>query len=197
MYTCAPEFSIKSPHVAYHRNGGARVIGEECHVSHDSFCDPYSTVMHTTKVFHSSLIRSSATTSLIVGSTLEGAALIDSIVDGATIHRVELISVVVENCELQGPWFLTGIARIPCGIWHRAPRFIEIVGESAVPDHEIRAGITESTDGHALIACMRKPITEWLKAGPRLGRMLGWRSDQVREAADFFTMLLDCPMPTN
>lgn len=184
-------------HIAKHRNGGARVKGTQCHVSSDSFCDALSRIEDGSQVFHSSLLASQVCRSTILNSTLIGLRAQDCVLDGVrVVGGVDLDNVVAENCELRGIWRLSGIARIPTGIWNRAPRFIEIKGESIVPGHEVHAGITESTDDHALIACLRKPIVRWLRAGPRLGRMLGWPSGQVKEAVDFFTMLLDCPVET-
>lgn len=173
-------------HIAWHRNGGASIVGTESHVSHDSFCD---------------------SDSVIVDSVVVGSSLISSRVDhciiaplfgyAPSLFGVELYNVVVEgDAQLIGPWTLMGKqaeARIPTGRWERPPRYMVISGESAVEGHDVLCGVTESTDGHALIACMRKPLTKWLKFGPRLGRILGWTPAQVKQAADFFTMLLDTP----
>lgn len=188
------------PHHAIHSNGGAQVVGADCHVSRSSFCDKDSRVTQS-KVFHSSLVGSSVYEgSVIVGSQLSRCLMIASIIDGAIVDGPMLRDVVAENCELYGPWRLEGIARIPCGIWYRAPRFIEIASESRIPGHDIRAGITESTDGHALIACMRKPLSQWLgtgvnnSPGRRLGRMLGWTDEQTMLAYRTFEEWRDCPI---
>lgn len=187
-------------HIAIHSNGGARVIGTHCHVSHDSFCDVSSIISEAAKVFHSSVIGSRILGSTVLGSQLTGVDAVDCILDGVSAKGPFLREVVAESCELYGLWQLEGIARISCGVWHRAPRFIKIAGESRIPGHDIRAGITESTDGHALIACMRKPLSQWLGTGPnnspgrRLGRMLGWTDEQTMLAYRTFEEWRDCPI---
>lgn len=160
----------------------------ECHVSRDSFCDESSVITRGGKIFHSSLIQTSVGASTILGSQLSRLSAVDCVLDSVVADGPRLREVVAENCELYGQWRLDGIARIPCGIWHRSPRFVEINGE------EFRAGITESTNGHALIACMRQPLIKWLHAGPRLGRMLGWTPEQVQIAYRTFEEWMDIPI---
>lgn len=196
--------------VLRHPNGGALKFGLEVHVSPDSYCDSQSQLSGVSSIFQSNLRGA-----LIVGSkvfessldtvwlnrsdcaksSLQGVfareCILDRVVasnDGA-VGILTLKDVVAENCELHGSWTLEGNARIPTGCWFRAPRYLRITGENGVD-----VGITESTDGYALMACWRKPITSWLKAGPRLGRLHGWSSEQIRAAKEFYESLGDIPM---
>lgn len=200
-----------------HPNGGALKIGTEVHVSADSFCDEKTVISGRSSVFHSTILYGRdiescqvfnsdlryilARGSVFAESTCEGLRA-----DDAILYRVKtemsvqgqcepmrLIGVVAENCELYGNWTLEGNARIPCGIWHRAPRFLRITGP-AENGIQIDVGLTESTDNHALMACWRKPITQWLKAGPRLGRLHGWTAAQIQAAKEFYEELADVRM---
>lgn len=192
-----------------HPNGGAAKIGLEVHVSADSFCSEASKLYGDTAVLTSTLLDVEVWDSKIFNSTLEFArvsrsVIAESLLNGFSgeeciLHRVEvntelgsqirLKEVVAETCALYGNWALEGNARIPTGIWHRAPRFKRITGENGVD-----VGLTESTGGYALMACWRKHISKWLEFGPRLGRRHRWTEQQIREAYDFFTELLDVPM---
>ncbi len=193
-----------------HVNGGAQKVGSEVHVSADSFADAYCALAGNTNVFNSSLIHShlqfcqvfnsrlvfaNGRGSVYSASSLQNALLKESVVDRVKIlgsdysTPLRLKDVVAENCELYGNWTLEGNARIPTGIWHRAPRYRHIIGENGVS-----VGLTESTAGHALMACWRKPITKWLKFGPRLGTKHGWSSQQIEDARLFFQELLDVPI---
>lgn len=125
-----------------------------------------------------------------MGSSLAGLSLNDSIVDGIKGQgHVSLNEVVAESCELYGEWGLSGNARIHEGVWRRAPRFHRVKGVSACADHEVDCGITECVNGKALIACECKPIDEWLRIGPVVGRGLGWSEEQIKEAAKFLESL--------
>ena len=198
-----------SDYISWHRNGGATIIGTESHVSHDSYCDQKakifdsivhnSTIIGESRLDHSQITRATidhviAEKSFIADASVSNSYLHDTVVaslKGQTplVRGVVLRGVVVEgNAVLQGPWRLEGAARIPTGTWTRPPRFIEIRGEN------LFVGVTESTDGYALIACRRKPIKQWFRAGPRLGRILGWSTGEVKQVRLFFEMLLDCPM---
>jgi hypothetical protein len=194
-----------------HPNGGALKIGVEVHVSADSFCDEDTKIFGTSAVIKSTVRASTianvqvfssqvsvchATGSVITESRLDRLFAADCVLDrvlvcGAPETKIELIDVVAENCELHGTWRLEGNARIPTGTWYRPPRYLRITGDNGVD-----IGLTESTDGHALMACWRKPITTWLKAGPRLGIKHGWSSEQIEAAKQFYESLLDCPMET-
>lgn len=194
-----------------HPNGGALKIGTEVHVSADSFCDDECRFDKNTEVFDSAIARSRICNGKVFNSRLGDSLVWYSTVaesscsalelHDAILHRViaastllsgnflTLRDVVAENCELYGNWALVGNARIPTGVWHRAPRYQRITGENGVD-----IGLTESTDNHALMACWRKPIRKWLAFGPRLGVKHGWEASQIRDAKDFFTMLLDVPL---
>lgn len=172
-----------------HVNGGAQKVGSEVHVSADSFCDEESRIQGHSAVFESSLIKAALKDTTVVHSQLSLCVLNDCIAHNAEIALVHLRDVVVENAMLFGPWMLDGNARIPTGIWHRAPRYKLITGENGVS-----VGLTESTEGHALMACWRKPITKWLAFGPRLGIKHGWTAQQIEDARLFFQELLDVPI---
>lgn len=196
-----------------HVNGGAQKVGSEVHVSADSFCSYVSVLRGRTSIFKSELLDAKLTDCQSFESVLEFVAAKDSVfsgsravglyAEGVTLDRVKveitapgeictpitLVDVIAENCELYGNWTLDGNARIPTGIWHRAPRFKRITGENNVD-----VGLTESTDGYALMACWRKPITKWLAYGPRLGIKHGWTSQQIEDARLFFQELLDVPI---
>jgi hypothetical protein len=60
----------------------------------------------------------------------------------------------------------------------------------------VQVGLAESLNGYAFMACYHKPLQKWLKYGPRLGQKHHWQPSQIQEAKDFFTMLLDTPLPT-
>lgn len=172
-----------------HVNGGAQKVGSEVHVSADSFCDAGSIIKGRSGVFESSLIRAAVEDTTIVDSKLFLCELNDCIAHNANIAQVHLRDVVVEKAELFGPWTLQGNARIPTGLWLRAPRFKRITGENGVD-----IGLTESTDSHALMACWRKPIRKWLAYGPRLGQKHRWTAQQIEDARLFFQELLDVPI---
>lgn len=189
-----------------HVNGGAQKVGSEVHVSADSFCDGRSVLQGTSHVFGSMLLNGhlkdsqsfnseflhvEAVKGVFVESRCLQLTVRDSVLHKVTVvggkfGRIALDQVVAENCELRGHWTLEGNARIPTGIWHRAPRYKLITGENGV-----EVGLTESTEGHALMACWRKPITKWLKYGPRLGIKHGWTAQQIEDARLFFQDLLD------
>lgn len=192
-----------------HPNGGASKFGTEVHVSADSFCDQRTEIGGNSSIFQSTLKDAIITSSHIFDSAAEMVWLSKSVCSKSSLQGVFtsesildrviascrdsggiiiLKDVVAETCELYGAWKLEGNARIPTGVWHRAPRFKRITGENGVD-----IGLTESTDGYALMACWRKPIKTWLHAGPRLGRLHRWSESQIIEAKDFFTQLLDCP----
>lgn len=194
-----------------HPNGGALKIGTEVHVSPDSFCDAESRIDKESEIFSSTIARSRICNGKVFNSRVQGSMVWHSTIAestcsaldlrGAILHRVTaasavlsgtlltLIDVVAENCEIYGNWSLEGNARIPTGIWHRAPRYRRITGENGVD-----IGLTESTEGYALMACWRKPITKWIHAGPRLGRLHGWTGEQIRAAKEFYEEIGDIPL---
>ena len=148
-----------------------------------------SVISGETNIFHSTVIESTIVNSQIAESSVVGATIRNSVLYKVKVEgRVILGDVVAETCQLLGDWKLEGIAHIPTGIWHRAPRFQLITGENGV-----EVGLTESTDGQAMMACWRKPIVSWLKAGPRLGKKHGWTGEQVETARRFYQELLDDP----
>lgn len=200
---------MTTDHMIRHPNGGAAKFGLEVHVSPDSYCDAETKIFGTSAVIKSSLRVSTlanvhvfnsyvsvshAIGSVIAESHVDRLLAIDCVLDrvlvnGAPETKIELIDVVAETCELHGTWRLQGNARIPTGVWFRPPRYLRIIGENGVD-----VGLTESTDGYALMACWRKPITSWLKAGPRLGRLHGWSTEQIRAAKEFYEELADIRM---
>ena len=198
-----------SEQVIRHPNGGAQKIGLEVHVSADSFCDHLTQIQGNSSVIRSSMCHSWARNVHAFASKLNECSIGDSVIAESGLIRIvardvvldqvtawgdrgsiiTLEEVVAENCRLFGRWSLFGNARITCGDWHRAPRFKRITGDNGVD-----VGLTESTNGHALMACWRKPITQWLKSGPRLGIKHKWSEDQINTARLFYESLLDCPM---
>ena len=184
-----------------HRNGGAHLKGDS-HVSHNSYCDAHSvidrSIVHSSTVCNSLVIDSQVSQSTIIDTKIEksfiaeaglnNCLLEDCIVtsfDGKPqLQMVRLVGVIVEgDTKLIGPWELEGNARIPCGEWKRAPRFCRITGNG------VDIGLTESTNGYAMMACWRHPIDKWLKAGPRLGRHYRWTEDQIQKAYEFYESL--------
>lgn len=192
-----------------HPNGGALKIGLEVHVSADSFCDDRTQLSGMTSVFNSAVRGSNIQSSHIfecpisfstaIGSVCSQSVLKDVFLEGAIVDRVfaegkgwrgiYLKEVVAENCELYGNWELSGNARIHEGVWHRAPRFRRITGDNGVD-----FGLSECKPGHAMLGCWCKPLTELLRAGPRLGRKHGWSEEQIRAAKEFYEMLGDVRM---
>lgn len=192
-----------------HVNGGAEKVGSEVHVSADSFADQSSQVYGESTILHSTLLHTWTRSCRIFASQLKACSIGDSVIAesdlvnlmgrACTVDRViasskqgtvlRLSEVVAENCELYGDWVLEGNARISTGIWHRAPRFKRITGENGID-----VGLTESTNESAMMACWRKPIRAWLKAGPRLGQKHSWTEKQINDARLFFTELLDVPL---
>lgn len=190
-----------------HPNGGALKIGTEVHVSPDSFCDQASEIGGTSSIFQSTLKDAVITSSKLFDcaaesvwlsrsdcsrSALQGIYAADSILDRVVASNhgaggiLFLRDVVAETCELHGSWRLEGTARIPTGCWYRPPRWLRITGENGID-----VSLTESTNGHALMACWRKPITQWIHAGPRLGRLHGWTGEQIRAAKEFYEEIGD------
>lgn len=174
-----------------HRNGGAQILGTEPYITKDSYCDGNSSIQGESNIFASTLISSSVIDSSIAESSIVGARVSDSVLYKVKVEgQIVLSDVVAETCQLLGNWRLEAIAHIPTGIWHRAPRFQLITG-----DNGVRVGLTESTNGHAMMACWRKPLTSWLKYGPRLGGRHSWTAEQIATAKRFFEMVLDEPIP--
>lgn len=190
-----------------HPNGGALKIGLEVHVSPDSFCDYQSVIKGRSGVFSSTLLNGLVDTGQVFRSTLDRSVAINSTVAECSclrfygkdviLHNVDVLAddqgivlkeVVAENCKLYGSWTLDGNARIPTGVWYRPPRFKRITGEG------VDFGLTESTDGHAMLGCFRKPLRELLHAGPRLGNKRGWTEEQIRAAKEFYEELADVRM---
>lgn len=201
---------IGNDRVMRHANGGALKFGTEVHVSPDSYCDRATELGGDCAILQCTLKNSIITDSKVFDcagesvwlsrsvcskSSLQGVFAHECILDRVIASNegsegiLTLKDVVAENCELHGSWKLEGIARIPTGCWFRPPRFLHITG-----DNNVSVGLTESTDGYALMACWRKPITSWLRAGPRLGRLHGWSSEQIRAAKEFYESLADCPV---
>lgn len=196
-----------SERVLRHPNGGAAKFGLEVHVSPDSYCDHRSVIRGNSAVFSSTLLNGLADGCNVFNSTLDRSCAINSTLAESSclrlyakevvLHKVDALGdgtgillkeVVAENCKLYGTWTLDGNARISTGIWYRAPRFLRILGEG------VDFGLTESTGGYAMLGCFRKPLTELLHAGPRLGNKRGWTADQIRAAKEFYESLADIPM---
>ena len=190
-----------------HRNGGAHLKGDS-HVSHNSYCDSSSvidrSIVHSSTVCNSLVIESQVSQSTIIDTKIEKSFIAEAALNNCLLEdciitsfngkpqlqMVKLTGVIVEgDTKLIGPWELEGNARIPCGEWRRAPRFCRITGENGVD-----VGLTESDAGFGMLACWRKPLTELLHAGPRLGRKYKWSQEQIESARRFYQMLLDEPM---
>lgn len=190
-----------------HVNGGALKIGTEVHVSADSFADESTVIEGKSCVLESSAMRVSVIDSQVYKSSLlhcivRGSTVADSsiqmmVLNDCILHKVlsdrptsiTLTDVVAENCELYGNWSLEGNFRIHEGVWHRSPRTQRITGENGVD-----TGITECKPGYAMMACWCKPISSWLHAGPRLGRLHKWTEEQIETARLFYQQLLDEPL---
>jgi hypothetical protein len=178
--------------IGYHPKGRGTIHGLDAFVSHDSRLDFTSSVRGQSHVFDSVIAEGSN----ILNSQLSNCALwesliVDSILCSTVAIDVQLDSVVVEDCKLNGPWHLDAPIHMRDGIWNRPPRYHIIKGENGV-----QVGLAESLNGFAFMACYHKPLQKWLKYGPRLGQKHGWENSQIQEARDFFTMLLDTPLPT-
>lgn len=190
-----------------HPNGGALKIGTEVHVSPDSLCDAESQISGMSSIFQSIVQRSNVESSHLFNTVFDNGTGIGSIcaqsrvcgvyLEGCILDRViaengiysgklTLIEVVAETCELYGDWELRGNGRIHEGVWHRSPRFRRITG-----DNGVNFGLTECKPGYAMMGCWCKPITELLKAGPRLGRKHGWTGEQIRAAKEFYEEIGD------
>lgn len=200
---------MSAERILRHPNGGARKIGTEVHVSPDSFCDHTTEIggdsailqctLKDSVVINSKLFDTAAETVWLNGSicsrsSLQGVFASECILDRVVASNhgsgvLLLRNVVAETCELHGSWRLEGNARIPEGVWHRAPRFARITGENGVD-----FGLTESLPGYGMLGCWKKPLTELLKAGPRLGRKHGWTEEQIHQARLFYEELADIKM---
>ena len=191
-------------HYATHRNGHGKLLGTQIHTSHDSYIDATSVVAGKTIVVGSTIVNSTITNSVIFGASIADSVVNECIITplygkSPLVAQVEITKAVIEgDTTLIGFWTLIADqveARIPCGVWYKPPQYLEIVGESAVPGFPVKVGITESTEGHALIACMRKPLNQWLgkdenhSPGRRLGRAKGWTDSQTLEVYRFFESL--------
>jgi hypothetical protein len=196
--------------VIRHPNGGAQKIGLEVHVSGDSFCNRVSNISGCSTILHSTVTDSRVDGSQVFSSTVRACSIGDSVASESvlalvlardcTLDRVQasgyrdgglfLKDVVAENCELYGNWTLEGNFRIHEGVWRRAPRAVRITGDNGVD-----VGITECKPGFAMMACWCKPISTWLHAGPRLGRLHKWSEEQINTARLFYEELADCPLP--
>lgn len=191
-----------------HRNNSASVE-PSAHLSSDSFADPNSQISGRSSVLASSIINSQLVNSVVVNCQVNASLLVDSTVADSSIghSRVENVviagllgqkpdihGVVLENCTIEGgvlvvgPWELRGYARIHEGEWYRAPRFKVITSETGIV-----ACLTECVNGRALIACRCHDMRRWQRSGPRLGRLLGWPAQLVRETWLTFEEWLDHP----
>ena len=197
---------VPSLHYATHRNGRGSLIGTDIHCSHDSYVDAASTISGRSVIVGSTIVNSTVIDSVILGAAIANSVISECIITplhgkSPSVDLVEITRAIIEgNTQLIGPWKLSADqveARIPCGVWYRPPLYREVVGESAIEGYQVKVGITESTDDHALIACMRKPISQWLGRSPdrspgrRLGRILGWTDNQTLEVYRFFEYLRD------
>jgi hypothetical protein len=152
-------------------------------------------VVLNSRIASSTILESQLRDSIVAHAWINQSILDDCIVraverESPSLTGVALRNVIVEGHSiLRGPWTLDGIARIHRGVWERPPRFLEITGENGV-----HVGVGECTEGHAHIACRCKPIATWLRAGPRLGRMLGWQPEQISLACRTFEQWRDEPL---
>lgn len=78
----------------------------------------------------------------------------------------------------EAPLALDGLYRIGTGTWSEAPRFVRF--------HELQISLTESTDGHAYVACKRMKMADWIKRGERLGQHFGWPPEFIEEGREIF-----------
>jgi hypothetical protein len=151
-------------------------------------------VLAASRVVNSTLLDCRVKDSEIVQAWVNDSQLSSCIVrpiqsERPTINTVALRNVLVEgDSDLRGPWTLDGLARIHRGVWEQAPRFMEVKGENGV-----HVGVTECTEGYAHIACRCKPVKAWLEAGPRLGRILGWTGEQIKQVCRTFELWRDVP----
>jgi hypothetical protein len=128
--------------------------------------------------------------SFLTHADIERCRLDDCLIrpgDGGTpkLKDVGLQGVVVDgSVDLEGGWILEGNYYIHCGKWNRSPRAMMLSSEGG-----IRVGLSECTDGRAHIGQRCHSIEQWLRVGPRLGRMIGWDIETVGFARLFLESL--------
>lgn len=135
-----------------------------------------------------SIIRDSFVTDAAVG----GSSLADCCIRAfgrlkPSLLKVKLTGVVVDGgAILRGPWVLDGSFYVTEGEWHRPPRSMMLVSESG-----ISVGLTEGWNGKVAIGQRMHDGSQWLRVGPRLGRIAGWTEAEVNMARLFIESVLD------
>lgn len=101
-------------------------------------------------------------------------------VSGVTLSGVT----VYGNACLRGTWGLElEGAHVHAGVWEQPPRHL------LVEDEGVHVAVLECTEGRAHMGCECRPVTYWLKKGPRIARRLGWDEEQIEACLTFLKSL--------
>lgn len=125
------------------------------------------------------------------GVVVSGNAIIkDSVIaDGARIFddaKIQYANIsqasIYGNAEIIGTaqqkTVIDGFLRVPTGLWARSPRYFR---------YDFGVSLTESTDGYALVGCLRKKINVWVKNRYKFAEFHGWTKKDADHAAEILT----------
>jgi hypothetical protein len=125
-----------------------------------------------------------------MGVSVEECQLTDCRVFADDGHAPQLLAVglvgvsVYAGAILRGPWELDlPGAHIHAGTWTAPPRHVLIEGNG------IHEAVVECTEGRAHLGCSCKPVSYWLKVGPRLAQKFGWTDEQKTLCRDLLLSL--------
>jgi hypothetical protein len=204
------------------KNGNGKIFGSEAFVCPESYIDRVSFVADKADVWKSRLIKSKATgdarirASLleysdvasevvqshlmwakVSGGSILGSYVENSVIEGGNIRGAKVIdctvrdNAVVEKGAIVKGFTLDKKMRISTGVWLRPPRYFEIDNEIA------QIGITESSDGYAMIGCTRKKMSAWIKKRTLWIKSGGWTEQMGLDLEEIFSFWLDTPMEMN
>ncbi len=145
---------------------------------HKSFVE--NSIIADSQINKSTVVCHSVTNSNLENSHLLG----ESIISKSVIKNSKFSNLIVSNANIID-WDLLNLpttnfqfARITSGTWRIPPRIHRF--------EDLNMTVTESTNGQALIGCIEKPMSEWIKCGDRFGRAKGWLPHHVALLKEIF-----------
>ncbi len=109
----------------------------------------------------------------------DGARIFDdSKIVCASVSQASIYGRAEIHGTLQEKTIIDGLLRVPSGLWSRPPRYYR---------YDFGVSLTESTDGYALIGCLRKKINVWVKNRYKFAEFHGWTKADANHAAEILT----------